>query len=402
MKKRVITFLIALLVLSSTLVVAVGARTVGSGWKFRPYINYTVTTDYGVTFSPPTVSENNTVDTFRLNGGGVTMSNVVFSTSDTVVIHGDGVLNNFDFCFSTIKYDFDNALVTDENGDIYPPDITGFDIRYDPFAVMFTDMFELGRNPNANKDVDIIGIPFFDNIKAVFRWGGGASAYVSSTVRFRLSYVESSRYTAEGYTEYGAHDTLYELFYSANVTDGRFDSDYVSLSDVSIRNVTNDVRLSLEEFMYDVIAKTSVVRTSFNGFDFKNIPLDVEDMTVSIYAQNAPFTYLTNETVFITEDGYKLTNGLQWDEDWGYRQQHWGGYLMATASEVLNRRALNDYVDSEEAPSTVASVVLLFLGAVSDFFAIDFFGLGFTIGNLIGILSLCAVVLIFLKFFAGG
>lgn len=399
MKKRVITFLIALLVLSSTLVVAVGARTVGYGLTFRPYINYTVTTDYGVTFSPPTVSEDNIVDTFRLNGGGVTMSNVVFSTSDTTVIYADDVLTSFDYCYSTIKYDFDNALVTDENGDSYPPDISGFDIRYDPFTVTFDNMFERVSGVG-NKVGNIVGIPLYDSIRASFAWGGGASAYVSSTVLFRLSYVTKTTNTAEGFDEYNSRTNRYELFYSGEV-NSLFDSSAVDIADVSVRDVTNDVSMSWETFLNDINNKTAVMR-DYYGDTVGDTFFDVEDMMVSIYAVNAPFTYLSNDTVFVSEDGFVSSNGLFWDEQWGYRQQMRGSYIAVMASNVLNRRAVNDLADSQGTPSALTRVILLFLGAVVDFFAIDFFGLGITIGHLIGLMLMVAVVLVFLKFFAGG
>lgn len=369
------------------------------GEDLIPYLNHTISASGYVVHSP------------AIKGiGGQSFGNLYSTSGDLygVSVTADNVFMSVSEYYTKatarLTYDFRESTLSSTDEPFEP---TVFDISYSPFCIQYGDAFDFVNASTGSTVVRLDGFTLFDAIGASFSWFGAADAYIEGEVVFRVSYV--NRLIADDIHNtymYEPRTCLYSVSFGNQFTS-EFVAEGVSLDDMTFRNETDGVALSFNDFHLDIRSKVGTMLADHGEFDLHGLYLDVESCNVRINAVNAPFMGLVQpQAVYVDVAGYDYFNGLFWSPSVGappslsYRQQLRGGYIAVMTSDNLNQRELQNIQFDDSTP--ISRVPALFLSAVSEFFAIDFFGMGFTLGHMTFVIVLCAVVLIFLKMFAGG
>lgn len=392
--KKILSILFALS-LVALLVFSASAQSYGSGDTYIPYLDFTIQAD-GYSIHSPAIKGSDGQSFINLVGDTDDLSDVSFIAQDVTL----APFENYTQAEARIYYDFVDALV---NGESFRP--TTFDINYSPFTIKYGDAFQYSNVQTGTSTVRFDAFTLYEAIGSDFEWYGALTAHVEAEVIFRVNYIKTQiADSAHSVYKYQPLTNVYSVSVIKDFNE-RFNASPITEADLIFRNETDGVSMSFNDFHNDVVSKTVVMRNANNHNDVGDVYIDVESCNVTIYAVNAPFSGLIQPYApYIDVNGYDYVNALYWDSSEGayaHRQQYRGNYVALITADVLNRRELSNIQFSEDS-SPIVRVPALFLSAVSSFFDIDFFGLGFTIGNLLGVIALCAIVLIFLKMFAGG
>lgn len=386
--KRIIPMICAVL-LMTLLVFNSSAQSFGAEPPYRPVLDYTFYAE-GYYCNAPVL----------VNGIQQTESNLVGPEDDLAGVNQivqnftTSSFDEFTQARGNIYYDFTDSIT---DGISFTPSY--FSYHYAPFSIRYGDVFVWN-------DTNLVALTLLDNIGANFDWYGGSND-ADVTISFNLrvySVIQRNIDLQHNLIEYIPRTTLYNVSYVGRISDF-VNSSKLSLEDLYITNETSGGIVPFSDFYEEVITSTSVMRGVYNQ-TVSDMYVDIEGLYCTIFATNAPFTGVIHENApYIDVDGYDYFNGLFWDVNEGlypFRQQRRGDYVSVMAANNLNKMILQNIDFDGDSNNPIIRIPSLFIRAVSDFFSIDFFGLGFTIGNVIGVFAMALMVVMFLRLFAGG